>query len=72
MPTIVALLLLEATLLRAGPPSIQVCQEILTIIVEEKNMFAINRSYHRVRPHSCHSVSYNTALHSRLYMVSQN
>lgn len=36
MPTVVALLLLEAALLQAGPLSTQVCQEILTIIVEEK------------------------------------
>lgn len=41
MPTIVALLLLEVALLRADPPSTQLCQEILTIVVEEKNMFAI-------------------------------
>lgn len=36
MPTIVALLLLEATLLWAGPPRTQVCQETLTIIGEGK------------------------------------
>lgn len=49
MPTIVALL--EATLLRAGSPSTQVCQKILTVIVEEKNMFAINMSYQKGLDH---------------------
>lgn len=74
MPTI-ALFLLEASLLMSGLPGAQVCQEILTITVpfKEGKIYVCNKCElpERIRPHSWHSVNYNSVLHNRPYMGNQ-